>query len=53
MLVVGGGTGGCSVSAKLAYRYGAGNIVVLDSAEVGGSNLINYLVIFHLHLIID
>lgn len=34
VLVVGGGTGGCSVAAKLSYRYGAGNIVVLDSAEV-------------------
>jgi choline dehydrogenase-like flavoprotein len=34
VLVVGGGTGGCSVAAKLSYRFGAGNVVVLDAAEV-------------------
>jgi hypothetical protein len=28
------GAGGCSVAAKLSYRYGAGNVVVLDVAEV-------------------
>jgi hypothetical protein len=32
--VVGGGAGGLSVAAKLSYRYGAGNVVVLDAAEV-------------------
>lgn len=34
MLVVGGGTGGCAVAAKLSFRYGAGNVVVLDAADV-------------------
>jgi sulfide:quinone oxidoreductase len=34
VLVVGGGTGGCSVAAKLSFRLGAGNVVVLDAAEV-------------------
>ncbi|CRK92869.1 CLUMA_CG006281, isoform A [Clunio marinus] len=33
VLVVGGGTGGCSVAAKLSFHYGAGNVIVLDSAD--------------------
>lgn len=37
MLVVGGGTGGCAVASKLAYRYGEGKVIVLDSAEVKSS----------------
>jgi choline dehydrogenase-like flavoprotein len=41
--VVGGGTGGCSVAAKLSYRYGAGNVVVLDAAEVTNELRICYL----------
>lgn len=40
MLVIGGGTGGCSVAAKLSYRYGAGNVVVLDAAEVLTRNIL-------------
>jgi NAD(P)H-hydrate repair Nnr-like enzyme with NAD(P)H-hydrate dehydratase domain len=34
ILVVGGGTGGCSVAAKLAFRFGAGSVTVLESADV-------------------
>jgi glycine/D-amino acid oxidase-like deaminating enzyme len=35
--VVGAGTAGCTVSAKLAYRYGANNVTVLESADVSQS----------------
>ena len=34
MLVVGGGTAGTAVSAKLSYSLGADKVIVLDSAEV-------------------
>lgn len=34
ILVVGSGTGGCSVASKLAFNYGEGKVVVLDDAEV-------------------
>jgi len=32
--VVGGGGGGTAVAAKLCYKYGAGNVVVLDPSDV-------------------
>ncbi|XP_059620369.1 sulfide:quinone oxidoreductase, mitochondrial [Phlebotomus argentipes] len=33
VLVVGGGSGGCSVSAKLSSKLGPGKVVILDPAE--------------------
>lgn len=42
--MVGGGTGGCSVAAKLAFRYGAGNVTVLDAAEVKFTEIVKILI---------
>lgn len=36
-MVVGGGTAGCAVSAKLAYSLGANNVTVLESSDVSQS----------------
>lgn len=33
ILVVGGGSGGTAVAAKLCYKYGAGSVVVLDPSD--------------------
>jgi choline dehydrogenase-like flavoprotein len=34
VLVVGGGSGGISVAAKLSYRFGAGNVTILEASDV-------------------
>lgn len=34
VLIVGGGAGGTAVGAKLCFKYGAGNVVILEPAEV-------------------
>lgn len=34
VLVVGGGTGGCAMAAKLSSRLGKNKVIVLEPAEV-------------------
>lgn len=39
VLVVGGGSGGCAVAAKLSNKLGEGRVIILDPADVSINEL--------------
>ena len=45
LLVVGGGTGGCSIASKFASKLGKGKVAVLEPSEVRLSSAVQFPVI--------
>lgn len=41
MLVVGGGSAGCTIGAKLSSVLGEGKVIILEPADVSVNSLIN------------